>query len=85
MDELVQCSDFECGGDGFEGEVDGGVLVVNADEEVGEEGGGCVACANKVLLVGDWPRVTVEGKEGMEDGGWWGTRKEKGMGEGWWD
>ena len=53
--------------------MDGGVLVVDADEEVGEEGGGCVAC--EVVLVGEWRRGRVEG----ENGGWWaatGMREE---------
>ena len=43
LNELIQRSDFERSTYRFEREVDGAVLVVDGDEEGGEEGGGCGA------------------------------------------
>lgn len=50
-EELVEGGDFECGAEGFGGEVNGDVLIVERDEPVGEEGGGRGAAGHEAVVV----------------------------------
>lgn len=52
VEELVQGCDFDGRGDGVVREVHGEVLVVDADEPVGEEGGRGGAAGDEAVVVG---------------------------------
>ena len=51
-EELVKGGGFDVGGDGFAGEVEADVLVVERDQPVGEEGGRGRAARDETVVVG---------------------------------